>query len=53
MLKSITTGDFTAEHCAVTATHPLAAQAGAATLEKGGNAVDASFAVAAADREHS
>lgn len=48
MLKSITTGDFTAEHCAVTATHPLAAQAGAATLEKGGNAVDASFAVAAA-----
>jgi gamma-glutamyltranspeptidase/glutathione hydrolase len=48
MLDSRTNPEFTAKSCVVTATHPLAAQAGAAILEKGGNAVDASFAVAAA-----
>jgi len=34
--------------CMVTATHPLAAKAGSTILEKGGNAIDASIATAAA-----
>jgi gamma-glutamyltranspeptidase/glutathione hydrolase len=48
MFDSRSNPTFVAQTCAVTATHPLAAKAGALILEKGGNAVDASFAIAAA-----